>query len=284
MLGALPNSTCEDGICWQKLVAEQARLEYEASGKPRFWEDIDLDLKKSVVRPVSRAIAEKIILKYEWLGDMAITDTFYGIFFEEFCAGVICICSYGVYAGNGLIFGIKDRYLSYFARGACTFWAPKGTASRLLSVATRLEAKRGQKACIAYSDPNAGEVGTVYQACNWYCLGRTAPSKAFSNGKRHISDRTLSNFAGRKKIKYSEAIDMFLQNGYELIRIPPKFRYGKILATGEEGRAIYEKIKPLITPYPKREDIFKQQHAAEGLAGGRLATSEEGAFDSTLPL
>lgn len=260
----------------------RAREEFEASGAPRFWESINLDLKKATVQPVSRAIAERIILKYEWLGDMAVTDTFYGIFFENFCGGVICINSNGVYPGNGRLFGIKDNELSYFARGACPFWAPKGTASRLISVAAKLEAKRGKKVCVAYSDLNAGEVGTVYQASNWLCTGFTSVGRAFTNGERHISDRTLSAHAGRRGLRLSEMLAMFCASGYREERLMPKVRYAKIIAEGKEYERIFNKIKDKIIPYPKRENFFK--HAAEGLVGGRLVTSEERAFDSTLPL
>jgi len=50
------------------------------------------------------------------------------IFFGDYCGGCICINTNGVCNGNAKSFGINDSELSYFARGACAFWTPKGTA------------------------------------------------------------------------------------------------------------------------------------------------------------
>lgn len=61
-----------DGVAWQK----QLRDEYAAAGAP----NVDLNLKKSVVKPISRKQAQQVILKYEWLGTMASTSYHYGIF------------------------------------------------------------------------------------------------------------------------------------------------------------------------------------------------------------
>lgn len=246
---------------------------FEASGARRFWEDVDLDLSKSIVKPITRKMAEKVIVRYEWLGDMAVTNTYYGLFFEHLCAGVICINRRGVSFGNGRLFGIEDRFLSYFARGACTFWAPPGSASRLLSIAAKMEKKAGQKVCIGFSDVYAGEIGTVYQASNWLCLG-LGNKYGFVLEKEgdYIDDRTLSNFAHKNNMTFSEAKLAYKINGYSVKMKNPKIRYAKIIASGKEYREIYEKIRHLIIPYPKREDFFK--HAAEGLVGGRLATSE----------
>lgn len=279
-----PDDICYDGVCWQKKVAISEASRFEASGACRFWEHVDLDLSKSVVKPITRKMAEQVIERYEWLGDMAVTNRYYGLFFEHLCAGVICINRKGVSFGNGRLFGLEDRFVSYFARGACTFWAPNGSASRLLSIAAKLEKKDGQKVCIGFSDIYAGEIGTVYQASNWICLGLSNPyGFIMLKGDHYIDDRTLSSFSKRSKISFSEAKAMFEAKGYSVVRKNPKIRYAKILASGKEYNDIYNRIKHLIIPYPKREDFF-WKNAAEGLVGGCLATSGEGAFDSTLPL
>ena len=76
---------------WQYKIRLSKESEWLKSNKYKFWEDIDLDLKKAIIKEVERKTAEKIILEYEWLGDMAITNKYYGIFFENYCGGVICI-------------------------------------------------------------------------------------------------------------------------------------------------------------------------------------------------
>jgi hypothetical protein len=157
---------------WQYKIRKEKERIWNDTNKYKFWENLDLNLKTAIVKETDRKTAEKIILEYEWLGDMAVTNKYYGIFFGNYCGGVICINTNGVMANNGMMYGIDDKYVSYFARGACPFWTPKGTASKLLSYALKLEQRRGAKVAHAFSDTDAGEYGTVYQATNWICLGK----------------------------------------------------------------------------------------------------------------
>lgn len=144
-------------VCWQK----QLRDKFNPEGAPQ----VDLELRRAIVRPVSRKLANQIILKYEWLGTMGTAvNRFYGIFFGSYCAGVT---TFSV-AGFALpvlckTFGITNRQLAYLARGACVHWSPPGANSKLISWSCRFESKRGSKLAIAFSDTDAGEIGTVYQ-------------------------------------------------------------------------------------------------------------------------
>jgi hypothetical protein len=72
---------------WQYKIRKQKEIDFINSGKYQFWKDIDLSLKNAKIKRVERETAKKIILEYEWLGDMAITNIFYGIFFGNFCGG-----------------------------------------------------------------------------------------------------------------------------------------------------------------------------------------------------
>ena len=59
------------------------------------------------------------------------------------------------------------------SRGACESWTPKGLASYFLMRCIRWMAKNTQyRLFTAYSDPTAKELGTIYQACNFYYLGQ----------------------------------------------------------------------------------------------------------------
>lgn len=240
---------------WQyKIRQEQERLWLE-SGKKRFWEEIDLSLKKSRIKEVDRATASKIILTYEWLGDMAITNKYYGIFWDDYCGGVICINTNGVCPGNAKQFGLLDKDVSYFARGACAFWTPNGSASRLLSYACRLEKERGSLLAIGFVDTDAGEFGTVYQASNWICLGRqTHNSYQYVKGNRVLDSRSVSSNSRRSNVSISKYEKFLEKNGWIRQETNYKYRYINILATGKLKSMIYGKIKRLITEYPKRSD------------------------------
>ena len=151
-----------NGRAWQKAL----RDEYLHEGTP----DVDLRLKGAKVRRVSRKMAERVILKYEWLGTMGNSGLHYGIFFGDYCAGVCCVALNGSgTAGNTvhLQFGLQRSDVATLVRGACVHWAPSGSNSKLVSWTCRLlERDSAAKLVGAYSDSDAGEIGTIYQACN----------------------------------------------------------------------------------------------------------------------
>lgn len=238
---------------WQFKIRQEKEKEWLESGRPKFWENIDLSLKNSRVKEVSRKTAEKIILEYEWLGDMAVTNQFYGIFFENWCGGVICINTNGVSTKGEHKFGVKKGELSYFARGACPFWTPSGTASRLLSYALKLEKKRGAKVAQAFADSDAGEYGTVYQATNWLYIGQnTEKNRQFVKGSRVLDTRTLCARAKTYNMKVKEYENFLIDHGWKLQLANHKHRYAFILSDGKEKEKIMNKIRHLVGPYPKR--------------------------------
>jgi len=258
----------------------QKEKQWIESGKYRFWEDLDLSLKKAIVKEVDRKTAEKIILEYEWLGDMAVTNKFYGIFFGMFCGGVICINTNGQATFGEKQFGLKKGDVSYFARGACPFWTPIGTASKILSFALKLEKQRGAKLAIAFADNDAGEYGTVYQATNWIYLGKNGSNTSYQLTKNNkiLDTRTYCHSAKNNKITTTKYIQLLECQGWKKQYANPKGRYVFILADEPEKTRIYNTIKHLIKPYPKRPNAALP-HKGEG-----EALQPSGAFDSTVPL
>jgi hypothetical protein len=58
------------------------------------------------------------------------------------------------------------------SRGACISWSPKNLASSFLMWTIQWMVKNTRyRLFTAYSDPTAKEIGTIYQACNFYYLG-----------------------------------------------------------------------------------------------------------------
>jgi len=146
--------------------------------------------------------------------------------------------------------------MSYLARGGCAFWTPKGSARKLIArVIKELQKLKDIHILIAYSDTDAGEYGTVYQATNWHCLGKGKGRKngelVSPNGKLH-NNRILGTYAIKNKITWSQARQHFLNNGYKEQTPSKKYRYCYILADEPKKTEIYNKIKHLITSYPKR--------------------------------
>jgi len=61
------------------------------------------------------------------------------------------------------------------SRGACISWSPKNLASSFLMWSIKWMVDNTQyRLFTAYSDPTAKELGTIYQACNFYYMGQNA--------------------------------------------------------------------------------------------------------------
>lgn len=256
----------QSGKAWQRLIREQAESRYASK---EWWRGVDLSLKRAVVRPTTRAIAEKIILEYEWLGTLpAPCSRFYGIFFDGWACGGVCCFADGSGGGANMNshaeFGITALELSYLARGACTHWTPSGAGSKLIAHALRMEAAAGKKVAIAYSDTDAGEIGTLYQATNWLCLGRGGVTTQFVHPKTgRVYDQKMIYDLRRRfgllgSVTWTEMRDYVLAHGWKAQTSNPKYRYVYVLVKGAEHDAIMRRIAGKITEYPKRRCIMTE--------------------------
>tara|TARA_Y100001963_G_scaffold43818_1_gene61488 strand:- start:728 stop:1567 length:840 start_codon:yes stop_codon:yes gene_type:complete len=259
---------------WQYKVRKEREEHYK--NKSNIWDNIDLSLKKCKIRKVTRDQAKKVILEYEWLGTLPPASFYYGIFFENILGGVVCFVGNGAGASCAKMYGVKDREIGYLLRGACAYWTPKGSASKLISIALKLVKKDYPhiKLAIAFSDSDAGEYGTVYQATNWICLGKgndgKSPSTEWVNPKGKILHNSITtDIARRNKTTNKTVVKYLLANGWKQQPRNAKCRYMYLLAKGEEGKRIYNRVKKYISKYPKRKNCLN------GETVSRLTTSEE---------
>ncbi len=223
-----------------------------------YWEGLDLDIKKAVVKKVPKETAKKIILEYEWLGTMSTTSHHYGIYFDNVCGGVVC------YGNNCTAnfnvpteFGLTIKEVWTLARGACVHWTPKGSASKLIAQSLKLfkEDVPEAQVVIAYSDTNAGEIGTVYQATNWFYIGmsgRTTVNYFNRQLGRKFDERQLHEFKKQWNCTRKEVKEKLLAAGWEIEKKAIKHRYIFIIGNKKEKRVILRKVK--IFAYPKRGD------------------------------
>lgn len=122
------------------------------------------------VAEISRAQAEALIQRYEWLGNIGKATLFVGLISPDGeLHGAVCF-------GHGPAAPIRDLIggpALCLQRGACVHYAPPNAASFLISRAIKL-VYRTYNICrfFAYADPAAGEYGGVYQAANWTYLGQ----------------------------------------------------------------------------------------------------------------
>jgi hypothetical protein len=279
------------GKAWQR----QIRDKQAALPDPQREEKLALavSLKNATVREVSYKTAKALIEQYEWLGNMGTTDVSFGLYFGEHLAGVVC---FGRTAGTKSAASVCGPEYAHMVktlcRGACVWWAHPHSASHLISAACRLMSERGYHIFVAYSDAEAGEVGTVYQACNWIAVEPTKQGssmfawsgkkgKGFKDGKlrdeRLISaatrDRSFSRGIAAYRIKCTrrEYREQMVKEGFLFFKTTPKRRYVGLYGDKRLVRELKASLKWSPVPYPKRT----VEGHTDGTTIGSLVRSQE---------
>jgi hypothetical protein len=250
------------GTAHQKIIRDQKAEQDLHNLFGNYWDAIDKDLSKAVVKPIDFNTAKRIVEEYEWLGCMPSVSLYYfGIYFDNVCGG--CVVFSPEYIEN---LGHWDKYdytgkIILLSRGVCLHWTPVNTNSKLIMSAIKLLPKN-YEVITATTDHLAGEIGTIYQACNFYYVGsmRDAnPNVRSKNGDRTgwlingklYGARTLRQKYGDTKmetlLKFNRKVEKVKQNS--------KHRYFLFRGTQKTQTYLKSKIAHLIKPYPKRETI-----------------------------
>ena len=249
------------GEAWQYKVRKQ-KAEEEA-GNP-YWKTLDLSIQNSVVKPVDVPTAKAIIEEYEWLGCMpAITTHCFGIFFRDTVTGEWVIGGATVfgreYAENT---GVWDKYgytgkILLLARGVCLHWTKKNTNSHLIIESIKLLPPQ-YEVITCTTDNLAGEVGTIYQACNFVYVGAMRKGKerigCIIDGKLYGS-RSLRAKFGHSRQK--EILAMYPDAKF--IKQKAKDRYFYFRGSKGAKRKNRKAIEHLIKPYPKRTEAIAEE-------------------------
>lgn len=248
------------GIAHQKKVRDQKAIEDCHNLFGKYWEDLDLDLNKAIVRPVDLNTSKKIIEQYEWLGCMpAITWYCYGIYFEGHCGGVVVFSP--EYIEN---LGRWDKYdytgkIILLSRGVCLHWTPINTNSKLIMAAIKMLPEK-YKIVTATTDHLAGEIGTIYQACNFYYVGSMRDANPnIPNSKDGDRDAWLigNKLYGSRAIrmKFGDTkLETIQKRVKDVKKVKQNSKHRYFLFRGNKYEKSYHKskIEHLIKPYPKR--------------------------------
>jgi len=115
---------------------------------------------------------KEFIERYEWLGKMPIWATHrFATYYQDKIACAIVMATPNQFS-NYLGKGSRDLE-KLISRGASAWWTPKNTSSFTLMQSIKwMVSNTGFRIFTAYSDPEARELGTIYQACNFYYLGQ----------------------------------------------------------------------------------------------------------------
>ena len=269
-------SLTTDGIgqAWQYRVRKQK--EAEEKDNP-YWENLDLSVANSVVRPIDISLAKQIIEEYEWLGCMpAIVSFCYGIFFkdlatgDEVCGGAVV---YGKEYSENL--GVWDKYgftgkILLLARGVCLHWTKKNTNSHLIMESMK-QLPPQYEVITCTTDNLAGEVGTIYQACNFDYVGSMRKGKervgCIINGKLYGSRSLRAKFGSQKQ----EDILAICPNA-KFVTQKSKDRYFAFRGDKRTRKKNRKAIEHLILPYPKRPKYAEPSTYTESAAPAKEST------------
>jgi hypothetical protein len=268
--------------CHQRIIREQHAKEHD----PFLAEKITLarSFEHATVREISKAAAKTIILKYEWLGNMGCTDYTFGLYFGEHLAGVAC---FGRTAGTRTAISVCGKDYEHLVRvlnrGACVHWAHPHSASYLIPRACNLMAEKGFNIFVAYSDADAGEIGTVYQATNWLYCGTTKSADSmfvwgrkpvrtyskessiltgrlaiFKDGKER-NERCISSINRDPGDPYQnlgvrlDLRERMVREGFLFFKTQPKGRYVTFAGDKKLVKELRAAMLWNVLPYPKRE-------------------------------
>ena len=224
----------------------------------KYWEQYDLSLKNSTVREISFKEAKEIIDKYEWLGCMPVCVRHcYGLFFpslnndgNELLGGVTVFSQ--EYTENQ---GVWDKYgytgkIILLARGVNLHFCPKNANSHLIMESIKLlPEKYSVVTCTV--DNLAGEVGTIYQACNFDYVGVMRKGKDRTgyliDGKLYGSRAIRQKYGTQKR----DIIKQLVPN-VQIIKQKSKGRYFYFRGDKRTRKQLRSSISSLIKPYPKR--------------------------------
>ena len=234
--------------CHQRKIREQ---------QARFYPKSTIPLQGCYVGWLDKKTTKEIIIQYEWLGTMGKADYCVGLFSpDEEPLGVVCFGrANGTRSHN--ICGDEHRHLAIcLERGACVHYAHQHAGSFLVSQACKWMARHTQyRIFFAYSDQEAGEVGTIYQACNWIYQG-ISPGR-HDKSRPVITDwETGEEFTARiARRRGLYMTDIYNNPRYTVRNQRGKGKYVWFEGSRSEKRYFRNQMVHPECPYPKRHFI-----------------------------
>lgn len=246
---------------WQRLLREKVSEQLNETTEDKA-KQIRIEPEFAEVKVITNELAKTIILQYEWLKTMppaAFLST--GLFIDGELAGVEVFVS----AKAGGHYTYLKEQATVLARGACVHWAPKWANSYLVSKSLKIlrDYYEGEpRYVLAYSDWEAGELGTIYQATNWTYTGhRKVPEWRDKNGKRYDQNRHRDlakkydkDYKKTKKLnkKYVDMVyQQLLDKGFYRSHTY-RGRYVYVIGyKGKEKSRLLKKLNTVKKPYPK---------------------------------
>jgi hypothetical protein len=250
-----------NGKCHQRVIRE--RMADHPDPKLKEKRALAADFNNAIVREISYDEAQNLILANEWLGNMGTTEFSFGLYFGDHLAGVACFGrTAGTKVAESVCGGEHAHRVATLCRGACVHWAHPHSASFLINAACReMASGKHYNLFIGYSDFQAGEIGTVYQASNWLYCGTTNPTEKFRTPSGEVKDARLVSAYSRDRtggtLKYkrtrAEQKQLLMEEGCEFFKDGGrKHRYVGIYGDRRIKRILRRALRWEVLKYPKR--------------------------------
>ena len=152
-----------------------------------------------------KAVAE-FIQRHEWLGKLPNRPTHRFTATHRSTGVLIGVIIMAIPNAFSKLLGDDTSSIEkLISRGACISWSPKNTGSWLVMQSiTWMIANTPFRLFTAYSDPEAKELGTIYQACNFTYLGHTSGTTRQYFDPKNPKQGWFSDREFRKRGKYAK--------------------------------------------------------------------------------
>jgi hypothetical protein len=215
-------------------------------------------LEGCTVEEITRAEAYPLIMRYEWLKSIPTnSQAYYGL--RAPTGELLGVSIFGPTPGTASldVCGKENAKLAIgLVRGACTHVAHAHAGSHLTATACRMAAaKYGWRIFVAYQDTRAGEVGTIYQACNWHFIGATGRGTGGYRTRYKAPDGkwwTSRRFRALKKREGNEW-PHYEKKGWKKGKEPDKGKYVHFEGGRLEKKRLRKQLRYPVLEYPKRK-------------------------------
>lgn len=229
--------------CFQRILREQRAKEEK---RP-----VIHNLDGCRIQEVSSEQARFIIKKYEWLGTMGRPQFCVGLLSRNGeLLGVACFGLPGSRESRNICGEEYAKEAICLERGACVPHAPPNAASFLISQACRVAVRKGFRVVYAYADEDAGEIGTVYQACNWIYIGQGVGRSPGRKREYYRHPKTGETIASRTLRHRGWTKNGIISMGWEVILQAAKHKY--VWFGGRRKHELLSRMRYPQLPYPKR--------------------------------
>ena len=214
----------------------------------------NVDINKIVVKRITCKEARPYIATFHYSKTMPDSSKFiYAGFYENRIIGIIV---FGMGTSKAQFTSVYPKIKQGEYCELTRLWVlnnmPKNTESKIISKALKLLPNE-IKLVVSFADDSKKHVGTIYQATNWFYLGKNKGGKMLlcEDGiTKHV--RLIGMYRERHPELYRYTNEEIMKmNGWSYTESGSKHRYVFIRGNKKEKRLIVSFIKDRIMDYPK---------------------------------